>query len=122
MSSSQLCSPIPRSKGSGLGFWALILSQLMAAYLNATNSPQGTLTILSLGIRMAQDAGAHRKKLYTTTPTVEQELWKRAFWYVVVFVYLDAWRAQGGLHRALVSMDRLASFGMGRQCSIHDEE
>lgn len=57
----------------------------MAAYINATNSPQGTLPILSLGIRMAQDMGAHRKKLYSATPTVEQELWKRAFWSVVSF-------------------------------------
>ena len=24
--------------------------------------------------------------------------------------------------RALVAMDRSASFGMGRQCTIHDEE
>ncbi|KAI1791324.1 fungal-specific transcription factor domain-containing protein [Ganoderma leucocontextum] len=76
---------------------------LMAAYVNATNSPQGTLPILSLGIRMAQEVGAHRKKMYSATPTVEQELWKRAFW-------------------ALVAMDRLASFGMGRQCTIHDED
>nr|VWO98984.1 Aspartyl proteinase [Ganoderma boninense] len=63
----------------------------------------GTLPILSLGIRMAQDMGAHRKKMYSAAPTVEQELWKRAFW-------------------SLVSMDRLASFGMGRQCTIHDED
>ncbi|PIL33900.1 transcription factor [Ganoderma sinense ZZ0214-1] len=76
---------------------------LMAAYVNATNSPQGSLPILSLGIRMAQDMGAHRKKMYSATPTIEQELWKRAFW-------------------ALVAMDRLASFGMGRQCTIHDED
>ncbi|KAI1791326.1 fungal-specific transcription factor domain-containing protein [Ganoderma leucocontextum] len=76
---------------------------LMAAYVNTTNSPQGTLPILSLGIRMAQDVGAHRKKMYSATPTVEQELWKRAFW-------------------ALVAMDRLASFGMGRQCIVHDED
>nr|VWO98979.1 Candidapepsin-2 (EC (ACP 2) (Aspartate protease 2) (Secreted aspartic protease 2) [Ganoderma boninense] len=49
----------------------------MAAYVNTTNSPQGTLPIISLGIRMAQDVGAHRKKMYSATPTVEQELWKR---------------------------------------------
>ncbi len=54
----------------------------MAAYVNTTNSPQATLPILSLGIRMAQDVGAHRKKMYSATPTAEQELWKRAFWCV----------------------------------------
>ncbi len=38
--------------------------------------------ILTLGIRMAIDVGAHRKKTYDTFPTAEQEQWKRAFWYV----------------------------------------
>ena len=95
----------------------------MAAYINATNSPQGTLPILSLGIRMAQDMGAHRKKLYSATPTVEQELWKRAFWSVVSSdVYIFICGILKGFRRALVSMDRSASFGMGRQCTIHDEE
>ena len=60
----------------------LCWGQLMAGYLNTTNSPQGTLPILSLGIRMAQDVGAHRKKMYSATPTPEQELWRRAFWCV----------------------------------------
>ena len=55
----------------------------MAAYVNTTNSPQVTLPVLSLGIRMAQDVGAHRKKMYSATPTVEQELWKRVWWCVL---------------------------------------
>lgn len=27
------------------------------------------------------DVGAHRRKVYRTKPTIEDELWKRAFWY-----------------------------------------
>lgn len=33
-----------------------------------------------MGIRMAQDVGAHRKKMYSKRPTPEQEPWKRAWW------------------------------------------
>ena len=94
----------------------------MAAYMNTTNSPQGTLPIISLGIRMAQDVGAHRKKMYSATPTVEQELWKRAFWYIRLILRSQSFDAHSGSCRVLVAMDRLASYGMGRQCITHDEE
>ena len=32
---------------------------------------------------MAQDMGAHRKKMYSAKPNVKDELMKRAFWCVV---------------------------------------
>ena len=67
----------------------------MAAYVNTTNSPQVTLPVLSLGIRMAQDVGAHRKKMYSATPTVEQELWKRAWWYALESICPPLWYVQG---------------------------
>lgn len=35
---------------------------------------------------MAQDVGAHRRKVYSKAPTVEDELWKRAFWYVTILI------------------------------------
>lgn len=38
--------------------------------------------MIGLGLRLAQDVGAHRKKMYSSTPCVKDELWKRAFWYV----------------------------------------
>lgn len=56
--------------------------------------------------------------------TVEDELWKRAFWSVVFFLFFDV----GGnsltlLHiRVLVSIDRGVSSGLGRPCAVHDEE
>ncbi|GAV99360.1 hypothetical protein LENED_000811 [Lentinula edodes] len=56
----------------------------------------------AFGIRLAQDVGAHRRK--PTKPlTVENELWKRAFW-------------------VLVCMDRMFSTGLGRPCAIQDED
>ncbi len=39
--------------------------------------------MVGIGIRLAQDVGAHRKKVYNTPHSVETELWKRAFWYVL---------------------------------------
>jgi hypothetical protein len=47
-----------------------------------TSAPQACWTIVGIGIRLAQDVGAHRRKAYGHKPTVEEELWKRAFWYV----------------------------------------
>lgn len=72
-------------------------------YLRGTvNNPVGW-TFVSIGIRKAQDVGAHRKKVYSRTPTVDDELWKRAFWCLVAF-------------------DRIGSASLGRPCVIGEEE
>ncbi|TFK88610.1 hypothetical protein K466DRAFT_488593 [Polyporus arcularius HHB13444] len=76
---------------------------LISMYLWGTDAPQGIWTVIGLGLRMAQDMGAHRKKVYNTTPTVEDELMKRAFWALIIF-------------------DSICSFGLGRPCAIHDED
>ncbi|KAH9910329.1 fungal-specific transcription factor domain-containing protein [Epithele typhae] len=76
---------------------------LTAEFLQGTSAPQACWTIIGIGIRMAQDVGAHRKKVYSSTPTIEEELWRRAFW-------------------SLVAMDRTTSFSLGRPCAIQDED
>ncbi|KAI0737553.1 fungal-specific transcription factor domain-containing protein [Daedaleopsis nitida] len=76
---------------------------LMAAWLNCAGPHAGGWIFASLGIRMAQDIGAHRKKMYSMPPILEQELWKRAFWILVI-------------------IDRLTSFAIGRPSSLHDED
>ncbi|KAI0819293.1 fungal-specific transcription factor domain-containing protein [Trametes gibbosa] len=76
---------------------------LTASFLQGTSAPQACWTIIGIGIRMAQDVGAHRKKVYSPKPTMEEELWRRAFW-------------------TLVAMDRHASFALGRPCAIQDED
>ena len=58
---------------------------------------------MSLGLRRAQDVGAHRKKVYSRNRTAEDELWKRAYWCLVTF-------------------DRLGSVINGRPCASRDEE
>lgn len=35
---------------------------------------------VGIGIRLSQAVGVHRKRVYEKTPTVVDELWKRAFW------------------------------------------
>ncbi|VDC05656.1 unnamed protein product [Peniophora sp. CBMAI 1063] len=56
-----------------------------------------------LGIRLALDIGAHKRRAYGATPTVEDELYKRNFWM-------------------LVHLDRVLSSTMGRPCCIQEED
>ncbi|KZT00948.1 uncharacterized protein LAESUDRAFT_731789 [Laetiporus sulphureus 93-53] len=76
---------------------------LTALFLQGSSAPQACWTIIGVGIRMAQDVGAHRKKVYNAKPTVDEELWKRAFW-------------------VLVALDRSMSSALGRPCAIQDED
>ncbi|KAJ7096252.1 fungal-specific transcription factor domain-containing protein [Mycena epipterygia] len=76
---------------------------LFAAFLRGTaNHPAGWMFI-SIGLRKAQDVGAHRKKLYGKEPNLDEELWKRAFW-------------------CLVAYDRLGSAILGRPCALGEED
>ncbi|EIW84606.1 hypothetical protein CONPUDRAFT_163685 [Coniophora puteana RWD-64-598 SS2] len=76
---------------------------LSAIYVQGTRTPQACWTIVGIGIRLALEVGAHRQKVYNRKPTVEDELWKRAFW-------------------VLVSLDRAYSSSLGRPCAIHDTD
>ncbi|KAI0794216.1 fungal-specific transcription factor domain-containing protein [Fomes fomentarius] len=76
---------------------------LMATFLQCSTAPQVGWNLVGIGIRVAIDVGVHRRKLYSTTPTIEEELWKRAFW-------------------ALVMLDWSHCYGLGRPSSIHDED
>lgn len=50
-------------------------------FLHGSSTPQASWIIIGVGIRLAQDVGAHRRKVYNQAKrTVEDELWKRAFW------------------------------------------
>ncbi|KZT11021.1 uncharacterized protein LAESUDRAFT_644067 [Laetiporus sulphureus 93-53] len=76
---------------------------LMAMYFRGTVAHSESWTLISIGIRKAQDVGAHRKKVYGRKPTVEEELWKRAVWH-------------------LIAMDRLGSMLVGRSCCCREED
>ncbi|PCH38621.1 hypothetical protein WOLCODRAFT_161707 [Wolfiporia cocos MD-104 SS10] len=76
---------------------------LTAQFMEATYSPQASWALIGVGIRLAQDVGAHRKKVYNREHRVEEELWKRAFW-------------------TLIMMDRYLSTALGRPCAMQDED
>ncbi|KAJ6498264.1 fungal-specific transcription factor domain-containing protein [Mycena vulgaris] len=67
------------------------------------SKPGPCWTLIGIGVRLAQDVGAHRAKNFGSTPTVESELWKRAFWVIVV-------------------MDRIGSSALGRACTTQYED
>lgn len=91
----------------------------MVLFLETASAPQACWTMIGLGIRLAQDIGAHRRK-QQPRPTAENELWKRAFWLVT---FLDLLKDVSlSFTRVLISIDRLISSALGRPCSMQDEE
>ncbi|KAK0466102.1 fungal-specific transcription factor domain-containing protein [Desarmillaria tabescens] len=79
---------------------------LLSEFYLSSSVPQQSWTIVGVGLRIAQEAGAHRKKTTRNSPvknTVEAELWKRVFW-------------------CLVGIDRALSSALGRACAIYDED
>jgi hypothetical protein len=58
--------------------------------------------MVGIGLRVMQDVGVHRRT-FAGKETVENELWKRCFWVLVI-------------------MDRSFSNLLGRSCAIQDEE
>ncbi|KAJ7806955.1 fungal-specific transcription factor domain-containing protein [Mycena olivaceomarginata] len=73
---------------------------LALQFLEGSPLPQGTWALVGVGIRMAQEVGAHRRQI--RPHTVEAELWRRAFWVLVAF-------------------DRMVSCGVGRACAMQYE-
>ncbi|KAF9526906.1 fungal-specific transcription factor domain-containing protein [Crepidotus variabilis] len=68
----------------------------------ASGSAQGIWVELGFAMRLAVEVGAHRKRSLAK-PTIENELWKRAFW-------------------ALFVTERRLSALSGRGCGLHDED
>ncbi|KAJ7169255.1 fungal-specific transcription factor domain-containing protein [Mycena crocata] len=75
---------------------------LAALFLEGTSAPQAGWTLIGVGLRLAQDVGAHRRAS-SDEPSIERELYKRAFW-------------------VLVYMDRTSSAGTGRPCAIQNDD
>ncbi|KAJ3551665.1 hypothetical protein NM688_g4573 [Phlebia brevispora] len=81
----------------------LQISCLGAEFLHTSPVAQLSFSCTGQGIRMAQDLGIHRRKVYAKLPPVEGEMMKRAFWI-------------------LVTLDRAFSSILGRACCIQDED
>ncbi|KAH9948554.1 fungal-specific transcription factor domain-containing protein [Amylocystis lapponica] len=76
---------------------------LLALYLRGSAAHAESWTDIGIGLRKAQDVGANRRKVYGRKPTVEEELWKRAYWH-------------------LVTLDRIGSMLAGRPCASREED
>jgi hypothetical protein len=76
---------------------------LACLFLQGCSSPQSCWTMIGVGIRLVQDIGMHRKRVYSTMDLAEAEQWRRAFWVLVV-------------------LDRIMSASLGRPCAIQEEE
>jgi hypothetical protein len=55
-------------------------AQLGCIYLHGSNVSHTYWNLLGMGIRLAQDAGVHKRKAYNKMPTPDEELYKRCFW------------------------------------------
>jgi hypothetical protein len=69
----------------------------------SSSTPQSCWSIVATGIRLAVEMGAHRRKMYSGDPNLNDELWKRTFWVLVIF-------------------DRTFSATLGQPCTIQDED
>ncbi|VDB95320.1 unnamed protein product [Peniophora sp. CBMAI 1063] len=76
---------------------------LSTHFQRSTRWAGGAWVMYAASIRKVQDVGAHRKRSYKDGVTVENELWKRAYWYLVGF-------------------DRTGSAALGRPCSTRYED
>ncbi|KAF8992800.1 fungal-specific transcription factor domain-containing protein [Cyathus striatus] len=76
---------------------------LAVEFLSRCSEPQILWVLVGFGIRLAQDVGAHRRRVPLERLTVEEELWKRAFW-------------------VLVARDRIFSMAIGRPCAVDDNQ
>ncbi|KAI0260429.1 fungal-specific transcription factor domain-containing protein [Gloeopeniophorella convolvens] len=84
------------------GLYDLQAIALSVLYLYGSTSPQEWWNTVGMGLRLAQDSGAHKRATHRISHTVEDELWTRAFWVLMVF---DIW----------------ASSYLGRPCSMSAE-
>ncbi|KAI0337246.1 hypothetical protein BDW22DRAFT_1364331 [Trametopsis cervina] len=56
---------------------------LAAMYHRGSSTSEASRTLIGVGLRLAQDIGAHRRKMYSSLSPAEGEMLKRAFWTLV---------------------------------------
>ncbi|KAJ3575093.1 hypothetical protein NP233_g1332 [Leucocoprinus birnbaumii] len=61
---------------------------VMVLFLRGTTGVAVAWLFVSIGMRKAQDRGAHRRTVYRDHPNADDELWKRAFWILLVFDHI----------------------------------
>ncbi|KAJ3794574.1 fungal-specific transcription factor domain-containing protein [Lentinula aff. detonsa] len=76
--------PVRRTFTAPPSIYEIQLYQIYVFFMQATSTPEICWILVSIGVRFAQDVGAHRKKQGNVKPTLESEMWKRAFWMLYV--------------------------------------
>ncbi|KAI9511919.1 fungal-specific transcription factor domain-containing protein [Russula earlei] len=94
--------PFTNNVLSGPELYDLQVAALAGIYIHGTLPPHEAWIFVGIGLRLAQDVGAHRRRSHHGRPTVEDELVKRAFWVLLMF---DIW----------------TSSYLGRPCAISEE-
>ncbi|TRM69897.1 fungal-specific transcription factor domain-containing protein [Schizophyllum amplum] len=79
------------------------LFTVQAMFMRGTHWFGSSWLYTSVGVVKAQDVGAHRKSIYSNIKATDRELWKRAWWCLVLF-------------------DRLDSASFGKPCSTREED
>ncbi|KAJ7027124.1 fungal-specific transcription factor domain-containing protein [Mycena alexandri] len=74
---------------------------LAAQFLEGGSDQKACWMLIGIGLRLALNIGLHRRTAHVETPSVQRELFKRAFW-------------------ALVYLDRTVSCSMGRTCAVQN--
>ena len=57
--------------------------KLSALFLEGYSPPETPWMVIGVGLRVMQDSGVHRK-FFSERQSLESELWKRAFWRVIL--------------------------------------
>lgn len=59
-----------------------VQTYILAAFYGGTIfRSQLSWVLVGIALRMIHQVGAHSKKVYSTVPNTDDELWKRCFWY-----------------------------------------
>ncbi|KAJ7238811.1 hypothetical protein B0H12DRAFT_1237715 [Mycena haematopus] len=97
--------PLLFARYATFSYVGFLFIQLMPLFALGTSAPQVSWLYIGLGIRFLQQRGEHRRKRKGQTPNVEDELWKRAFWFL-----------------SFVVLERLSCLFLGRPIGLHVEE
>ena len=95
-------------------------------YVHGTLPPHESWIMVGIGLRLAQDVGAHRRRSHHGPPTVEDELCKRAFWCAPSLCFIFPVRIDFRLQQDIAHvryLDKLNSWSslchLGRKVSLH---
>jgi hypothetical protein len=86
--------------GAGNGLIHASFVQLACLFLQGCSAPQSCWTMVGVGLRLVQDVGKHRKRVYNSMDPAEAEQWRRTFWFVArpffcLGLYVIAYPSQG---------------------------